>query len=264
MNCEETRNHFYKYLDDTLSTPQTQEIRSHLEACTTCATWFDRNRSTDRIILSRLRKPRVPDHLSERISAVIQEETTRLTRLKSFKTTPRVFWLPWIGFIAVVVLLSLFVLGKTSDPEGPDLRVKEIVPLFIECHNSEHDYARVRNLLDSDRHANLAKKGGRLLGELQISLIFRTDQIPCHYAEYEISGERISYFSLSTETLDWGTMENLFVNDLHIRQMVHDNYLLYGWIHPDSTRFLLISSKCKDPKGLLQAFLGDHKDSKNR
>ena len=263
MNCEDTRNHFYEYLDDTLSTPQMQEVRSHIEGCESCATWFDRNRSTDRIILSRLRKPRLPDDLSERISAVIQEETTRISRLKSFKTSPRVLWLQWVGLV-VFVSISFLVLSRSTDSEGSDLRVDEIVPLFIECHNSQHTFGRTTNLPPSDRLPDLAKKGGRLLGEMDISLIFRTVQIPCHYARFELPGGRISYFSLATESLDWDSMENLFVQGLHIRQKVQDPYLLYGWICPDSTRFLLIPKKCKDPKSLLQTVLSIQKESKNR
>ncbi|HXQ59630.1 MAG TPA: mycothiol system anti-sigma-R factor [Acidimicrobiales bacterium] len=77
VDCNETIERLYHYLDGELTDERRQEIKHHLDDCPPCLDAFDFESELRQVIADRC-KDRVPDALRERIRlALIEAERER-------------------------------------------------------------------------------------------------------------------------------------------------------------------------------------------
>ncbi len=77
VDCNETIERLYHYLDGELTDERRQEIKHHLDDCPPCLDAFDFESELRQVIADRC-KDRVPDALRERIrQALIEAERER-------------------------------------------------------------------------------------------------------------------------------------------------------------------------------------------
>jgi mycothiol system anti-sigma-R factor len=76
VDCGETIERLYHYLDGELTEERRQEIRIHLDDCSPCLRAFDFEAELRVVIASRCRD-RVPESLLERVRMALIEEERR-------------------------------------------------------------------------------------------------------------------------------------------------------------------------------------------
>ncbi len=78
LDCDETVERLYFYLDGELTEERRAEIQRHLDLCGPCVRAFGFETELRKVIADRC-KDHVPQHLIERIAVAIHEEQQRQT-----------------------------------------------------------------------------------------------------------------------------------------------------------------------------------------
>ncbi len=76
VDCNETIERLYHYLDGELTDERRAEIQEHLDECSPCLSAFDFEADLRKVISNRC-KDHVPDSLRQRVHDAIQEEERR-------------------------------------------------------------------------------------------------------------------------------------------------------------------------------------------
>ncbi len=76
VDCNETIERLYHYLDGELTDERRKEIRVHLDECAPCLGAFDFESDLRKVIANRC-KDHVPDSLRQRVHDAILEEERR-------------------------------------------------------------------------------------------------------------------------------------------------------------------------------------------
>jgi mycothiol system anti-sigma-R factor len=76
VDCNETIERLYHYLDGELTDERRAEIREHLDDCSPCLSAYDFEADLRKVISNRC-KDHVPDSLRQRVHDAIQEEERR-------------------------------------------------------------------------------------------------------------------------------------------------------------------------------------------
>jgi mycothiol system anti-sigma-R factor len=73
MNCRETIERLYTFLDRELSEAEVAEVQRHLEACPPCVNMFKFEASVKRLVKRCCGEERAPDALRERVQKVLRQ-----------------------------------------------------------------------------------------------------------------------------------------------------------------------------------------------
>jgi mycothiol system anti-sigma-R factor len=76
VDCNETIERLYHYLDGELTDERRSEIREHLDECSPCLGAFDFESDLRKVIANRC-KDHVPESLRQRVHDAISEEERR-------------------------------------------------------------------------------------------------------------------------------------------------------------------------------------------
>jgi mycothiol system anti-sigma-R factor len=76
VNCKETVERLYHYLDGELTDERRREIKRHLDDCPPCLDAFDFEAELRQVVADRCRD-RVPDALRDRIRLALEAESER-------------------------------------------------------------------------------------------------------------------------------------------------------------------------------------------
>ncbi len=79
LDCDDTIERLYHYLDGELTDDRRQDIKRHLDECSPCLEAFDFEAEL-RVVISSRCKDHVPDSLRKRVHEALLEEERRHSR----------------------------------------------------------------------------------------------------------------------------------------------------------------------------------------
>ena len=118
MNCTTFQELAFDYLSDDLSADQTESVRAHTIACSSCAATLRSIEENERI-LTRARVPAAPDRIWDGIQKAILPMSLRAP------ARPRRFG--WVAAAAaILVLVGALLVSLPQSTAGPELEVVDV------------------------------------------------------------------------------------------------------------------------------------------
>ena len=265
MNCQIVRQHYDHYIDNILDTEDRASVQAHLSVCPDCAKWFDSTQSFDGAIDRTLRKPRLPTGLTERLSAAIEEETTRLRRIEAPSPSPRPWW-PVAAALATFLAVCGLVWTSTRSPRPAAVSFREIALRALETHRNPSLDLRSKNPVELARllseratfpvHVpDLGPTGTQLVGGAWSRLPCSSGPIPCALVQYATSSTRITRIDLLVPTIDWSEAIPLQRNARTIYRMQLEDHHLLAWRCGRTLCILLVPGRSETALRFLDQFL---------